>query len=483
MKAGVTPKLEAKWWKDNKDLLVPEQPLYKALQVYEKQKADFKKKTTYDGYTQLVFAADNVKNAAREQVGKCNKLLHKDTIAALQKYPGVVDGELNGIENDLEKYKVVVKGDVDKVRVKAEGALKRLEELEVVVKTRMKNAPKALKEGKGREAGAELKSDLTELATRFKDCNVARQDVESLEAQGGDTMLLFGKDVTVLKKSLLSRRDKVKKTLDMLAELVDKLAEDQGKQESEGDQKALEKFKNNVDDLARRISDRKMDALLGLGNIGKIKIDNNGALQAVGEQLKAYAQYEQDLAGFIREATDIQRPVALLLKKSEVGQKALKKLKDALSGDAVELKKRCKEELGRLGEMEQQCKTYADWVQRAEEIEKGVGDLESQQGVLVNLFGKAKSFIKQEDFVGLLSRFGELVKQAEKRGGLDDLNQDVKAEIRDMELAKDDLRPKIKNLESRFNAIAKDGVEKAEALTQMMNQIGKTKETEKKRNK
>lgn len=479
MKAGVTPKLDSKWWKDNKDLLVPEAPLFGYLKEYEIAKTKLTKDPCIKAYNDLDHAIDQVTDAAKTQIGKCNKLLHKDTIAALQKYPGVTKTEKDVNDDAREKYKTVIKDAVGKARGKADDRIKRLDELAAAVKTRMKKAPVALKDGKGRELGTELASDLTELATRFKDCNVVREEVEKLAAER-DYDLVCATELRLLKKDLSAKRDKTKQLLETLSAVIDDLGQKQGQQEGANDQKAIEKFKKDVDDLARRITDRKMDAMLSLGDVGKIRIDNNGALQAVAEQVKVYTQYEQDLVGFIREATDIQRPVALLLKKSEEGQKALKKLKGALSDDAVELKSRCKETLQRLGEMEKQCKTYADWVKRAEQVENEAAKLEQYQSVQVKLFNKMGGF-KREDYGNLLTNFGELVKRAEDRTGLNELNQDIKGQIRDMELAKDDLRTKLKDLGLRFDAMVKDGLEKAQALQQKIKELDTPKEKDKRK--
>jgi uncharacterized protein YdeI (YjbR/CyaY-like superfamily) len=166
----------------------------------------------------------------------------------------VADTEKDGLDNQLEKYKATIKVEVEKVLIKAEDRLKRLEELEAVVKDRMKNAPKAVKEGKGREATAVLESDLKELTTRYTDCNAAREAVEGLEAER-DYSLLFGKNIGGVKKDMLSRRTKVKQTLDVLRDLIDNLNQQLGSQDGRDQQQAIEKFKKDVDDLARKITD------------------------------------------------------------------------------------------------------------------------------------------------------------------------------------------------------------------------------------
>jgi len=476
--------MEAKWWKDNKDLLVPEQPLYKALQDFEKLKAVLKKDECYNSYHQVTSAVDGVKNAARDQVGKCNKLLHKDTISALQKYAGVADGEKDDLDNQLEKYKSTIKVEVDKVLIKAENSLKRLEELEVVVKTRMKNAPKAVKEGKGREATAVLASDLTELTTRYTDCNEARAAVEGLEAER-DYSLLFGKNIGIVKKDMTSRRTKVKQTLDVLRDLIASLTQQQGDQDGQDKKQALEKFKKDVDDLARKITDRKLDAMLGLGDVAKIKVDNDNAPTLIGQQRKIYTQYEQDLAGFIKEATNIQRPVALLLNKSDDAKPALKKLKDVLADDAVNLKKRCVEVTKNLDDLEKQAGTYQGWVKRSEELEKKFIEVEEQYLHYLKQFEKTKQMGKKQDLEAVYQTLFEIVSRAESREGLTPLINEVKTQSRDMPLSSTALADKLKYQGQKLDKLVKEGGQKLPALAQIINDFGQTtgKGTEKKTKK
>jgi DNA repair exonuclease SbcCD ATPase subunit len=483
MKAGVTPKMEAKWWKDNKDLLVPEQPLYKALQVFEKEKATLKKDECYNSYHQVTAAVDGVKNAARDQVGKCNKLLHKDTIAALQKYAGVADGEKDDLDNQLEKYKSAIKVEVDKVLVKAEGRLKRLEELEAAVKDRMKNAPKAVKEGKGREATAVLASDLKELTTRYTDCNAAREEVEGLDAKR-DYALLFGKNIGNLKKDMTSRRTKVKQTLEVLRDLIDSLTQKQGDQDGQDKKQALEKFKKDVDDLARKITDRKLDAMLGLGDVAKIKVDNDNVPTLIGQQRKLYTQYEQDLAGFIKEAANIQRPVALLLNKSEDAKPALKKLKEVLADDAVNLKKRCAEVTKNLDDLDKQAGTYQGWVKRSEELEKKFNELEEQFLLALKQFDQAKELGRKQTLEAVYQTLFELVSRAENREGLNPLIGEMKAQGRDMPLSSTQLADKLKYQGQKLDKLVKEGGQKLPILAQFINEFGQTgKGTEKKTKK
>lgn len=471
MKAGVTPKMEAKWWKDNKDLLVPEQPLYKALQLFEKEKAALKKDECYNAYFQVTAAVDGVKNAARDQIGKCNKLLHKDTIAALQKYPGVADGEKDAIDNQLEKYKSTIKVEVEKVLIKAEERLKRLEELEVAVKTRMKNAPKAVKEGKGRESTAVLESDLKELSTRYTDCNAAREEVEGLDAKR-DYALLFGKDIGSVKKDMLSRRTKVKQTLDVLRDLIDSLTKQRGDQDGQDKKQALEKFKKDVDDLARKITDRKLDAMLGLGDVAKIKVDNDNAVALIGQQRKTYTQYEQDLTGFIKEATNIQRPVALLLNKSEDAKPALKKLKEVLAKDAVELKKRCAEVTKNLDDLEKQAGTYQGWVKRSEELDTKFNLLEEQYLHYLKQFDQVKGMGKKQDLEAVYQTLFEIVTRAENKEGLNPLIREVNAQGRDMPLSSNQLADKLKYREQKLDKLVKEGGQKLPILAQIINDFG-----------
>jgi tetratricopeptide (TPR) repeat protein len=113
MKAGVTPVLTVAWWKANKSTLVSGTAMEAALKKYEAAKTEFEKaiKTpAADGYaaymTVKTILGTEVVKAVDTAIASCNKTLHKDDIAGLNKYKtNVIPAAKTALDNDFKEYK------------------------------------------------------------------------------------------------------------------------------------------------------------------------------------------------------------------------------------------------------------------------------------------------------------------------------------------------------------------------------------------
>lgn len=468
MKAGVTPKLESKWWKDNKDLLVPEDPLGKALKQYEAAKTVMQKDPSMNNFHQAVFLVGEVNEKAKTQIGKCNSLLHKDTIAALKKYKDVVKDEQETIDETREKYKNIIETEVEKFRVPAQASLKRLVELVDAVKERLKSAKTAVKDGKGREMQTELTGHLKELATRYTQCNMVSNDLERLAAKR-DYELVCANPIKDMKRDLGAGRKNALKTLELLRDAVDAMSKNQGDQESEEARLALAKFKKDVDEWAKALTNTKLDAQLSTADVHKIHVDEGDAPAQIKEWTKNYKEYEQKLVKYIKEAAEIQHPVALLLKKSEEGKISLKKLKAALADDAVDLKRYCTEQLRILDKLTEQTKTYADWVKRSVQLEKAVAELEQILKVALNVVKQAKTTtLKQTDFSSTIGALSKVASDTANLTGLKDLLKEVNGQFRDMPVTAREVPERLVDLEKRTTVITKSCETATEEMMKLM---------------
>ncbi|MFT4961661.1 MAG: hypothetical protein ACI92Z_002754 [Paracoccaceae bacterium] len=95
MKKNAVPELNYKWWNKNKSSTMKKSGLGKALTAYE---------TAADqmDWSKALKALSEVKKKVVVAIDACNKTLHADTIAALKKYPKVIQGA----ESDLKTRQV-----------------------------------------------------------------------------------------------------------------------------------------------------------------------------------------------------------------------------------------------------------------------------------------------------------------------------------------------------------------------------------------
>lgn len=83
MKKNATPELNYKWWNKNKAKTMKSSGLGKALTAYEVANDQM-------DWDKTLKALSEVKKKVTVAVGACNPKLHADTIAALKKYPGII---------------------------------------------------------------------------------------------------------------------------------------------------------------------------------------------------------------------------------------------------------------------------------------------------------------------------------------------------------------------------------------------------------
>lgn len=102
MKKGATPELRQKWWKDNKAKTLKKTGLGAALKDYEVAEK-------LSNYKRMLKALDAVKKKARTAEGACVKKLHDETLAALQRYPRIIQEKEVGIRRDI-KWEEVEEG-------------------------------------------------------------------------------------------------------------------------------------------------------------------------------------------------------------------------------------------------------------------------------------------------------------------------------------------------------------------------------------
>jgi hypothetical protein len=120
MKAGVTPMVSSAWWKSNKGMTVKGAVLEGALKVYESARLNFTNKASANSAEafQLYMEAKkalsvDVSKAVDATISSCNKLLHKDDIAGLEKYHSTAipkeKGTLDKLFKDFEgRYQRIV---------------------------------------------------------------------------------------------------------------------------------------------------------------------------------------------------------------------------------------------------------------------------------------------------------------------------------------------------------------------------------------
>ncbi|MCY2996098.1 MAG: hypothetical protein NTY19_50855 [Planctomycetota bacterium] len=94
MKKNAQPELSQQWWSKNKATTLKSTGLGKALKAYEDAQ---KKRQLPEAVKALAAVIPVVKKA----LGMCNKSLHEETIAALEKYPKVIQTEKSRLEHLL----------------------------------------------------------------------------------------------------------------------------------------------------------------------------------------------------------------------------------------------------------------------------------------------------------------------------------------------------------------------------------------------
>jgi hypothetical protein len=140
MKAGVTPVLTAAWWKANKSTLVSGTAMEAALKKYEAARTAFEKaieSPTADGYAAYVtvkqILSTEVVKAVDTALASCNKTLHKDDIAGLNKYKTtVIPAAKTDLDNQVKEYKAKHEGAFNNMVNAINVYLRQLEQVAVL---------------------------------------------------------------------------------------------------------------------------------------------------------------------------------------------------------------------------------------------------------------------------------------------------------------------------------------------------------------
>ena len=106
MKKGAAPELRQKWWSKNKAMTLKKTGLGAALKDYEvAEKLSNSKR--------MLKALDAVKKKAKTAEGACVKKLHDETLAALQRYPRIIQEKEVDISREI-KWEDVEEGKAEK---------------------------------------------------------------------------------------------------------------------------------------------------------------------------------------------------------------------------------------------------------------------------------------------------------------------------------------------------------------------------------
>jgi hypothetical protein len=99
MKASDKPQLSQKWWDANRPPELKSSPLGRALLLAESALATQRKhRDDADAIDDCLSALEDVAEAADKTVRQCDKTKHKEVIAVLNKYDGLVNSETSRLE-------------------------------------------------------------------------------------------------------------------------------------------------------------------------------------------------------------------------------------------------------------------------------------------------------------------------------------------------------------------------------------------------
>lgn len=311
MKKNAVPELNYKWWNKNKSKTMKSSGLGKAISLYESS-AD---RMDWD---KTLKALSEVKKKVVVAIGCCNKTLHVDTIAALKKYPGVIQK----IEVDIR-----AKQKAENDQAAATSAPRQKVGRDVVIWKRDIGA-EALKKYKARnitvlkgyEVSLKLNDDILDVLETEGDLVTPAYMVEDAEKVGKK---LIGDVVDLLKKF-----DGVYDSLDKPASKAkaDKLLEAQMKVAMGRYKPILEKipavrWKKFV---ARKQQYRdykiKTGIEIGLG----VLTTTAGALGVAGAAATGGASLVLGIVGLVRGVADLAKKIQDVTRGAEKVEKVLK---------------------------------------------------------------------------------------------------------------------------------------------------------------
>jgi hypothetical protein len=103
MKASSKPQISTKWWTSQKPAEIKGSDLETALDAAERALAAEKKKSDADSIDAACESLEQLESAVDKTIKKeCDKKKHKDLIAALEKFDGIISSETSRLEDRKE---------------------------------------------------------------------------------------------------------------------------------------------------------------------------------------------------------------------------------------------------------------------------------------------------------------------------------------------------------------------------------------------
>lgn len=179
MKKGVTPELDSKWWAKNKAKTLTKTGIGKALRNYEVARAKEDDKLVLKTLSAL-------KTAIGKGVSMANSKLHADTIAALKKYPKLIEAEIKLAKARIARDAQAAKGgSVPKQKV---GKDVVIWSIDVGLKVQEKFKPAWLESFKGYKMALKLNDDILKLLEAEEDYVTPAFMVEDAQDVGKETV-------------------------------------------------------------------------------------------------------------------------------------------------------------------------------------------------------------------------------------------------------------------------------------------------------
>jgi len=182
MKKGATPELDSKWWAKNKPMTLTKTGIGDALRNYEvaQAKKDDQK---------VLATLSALKKAVANGVSKANPKLHADTIAALKKYPKIIENEIKlaneRIARDAQAAKDAKGGAAPKQKM---GKPVVIWSIDVGVEVQKKFKPAWLESFKGYKMALKLNDDILTLLEAEEDYVTPAFMVEDAQDVGKETV-------------------------------------------------------------------------------------------------------------------------------------------------------------------------------------------------------------------------------------------------------------------------------------------------------
>jgi hypothetical protein len=176
MKKGVTPQLDSKWWAKNKAKTLTKTGIANALRNYEVAQA---KKDDQ----RVLKTLSELKKAVANGVSKANPKLHADTIAALKKYPKIIEAQIKLANERIARAAKATSAPKQKM-----GKDVVIWSIDVGVEVQKKFKPAWLESFKGYKMGLKLNDDILKVLEDEEDYVTPAFMVEDAQDVGKETV-------------------------------------------------------------------------------------------------------------------------------------------------------------------------------------------------------------------------------------------------------------------------------------------------------